>query len=372
MLSAATIRTPVLSLLCVLFFSGGAHAYDLVIPSERESLKRGFELVYNGQFSEAGKIFHEYISKYPDRPEGYFFVTGCFAERMNDRHDRSAMPAFKMWADKTEEKAEAFNSLNPKNPTGHFYLGNLYGYMGLLEAQDQNLLSAFLDAVKAKASLEKALELDPVAYDAYFGLGSLYYYGSKKHSEMGGMVGWVIQKSITHGRDMRQDGIGMVQKAHANGGISSDSAHMALMWIMLSEGRYAEAELLAVEASRRWPNNKQANWAQGRTDLARGRCAEALVHFEHISDLMKQANIQPASFPEVGFAVDLSSVCVKSEAMGQTELQSKLKPLRAWLGENPNMVFEYTNSAGAVRDFAATLDKIERRQIVPPGVHPAK
>jgi len=352
----------------ILLFCTTAAARDLVIPSELPLLQRGFDFVYNGQFSDAEKVFQEYINKYPDRPDGYFFMTGRYAEYMNAYHDPSAMPLFEMWANRTIEKAKAFNSDHPRDPTGHFYLGNLYGYMGLLDAQQQNLASAFLNAVKAKTSLEKTLELDPKAYDAYFGLGSLYYYGSKKHKEEGGMVGWIVKKFITHDRDMRQEGIGMLEKAAANRGITANAAISTLMWVMIIEERYNEAMPIAVEVSRRWPKEKHAYWAQGRIYLLRGQCADAKRQFERIADLVKQNNVPLDRFPEVEIALDLSSFCIDGDTLGYVEREARLKTLGERLAANPNMKLEYPNSKGVVRDFTVMLDRIEKRQFIQPGI----
>ena len=361
------MKKTLLSLAGILFFYAIAGAQDLVVPAELSNLRQGFEYVYNEQYPEAEKVFQEYIKKYPERPEGYFFMTGRFAEYMNAYHDRGAMAKFGEWARRTTQKAETFNMKNPKDPAGYFYLGNLHGYTGLLEAQQQNLVAAFLDAVKAKSNLEKTLELDPTAYDAYFGLGTLYYYGSKKHMEEGGVVGWIVKKFITHDRDMRQEGIAMLRKAVANGGIAADSAFSTLMWTLISEERYDEAMVIAAEMASRWPRDKHGHWAQGRIMLLRGQCGEANRHFETIADIIKQQNIRPDRFPELEIALELSSLCVESGTINHAEREGRINALRARLAANPNIQLEYANSKGAVRDFTATLNGLEKQQYIQPG-----
>ncbi len=344
-----------------------AGAYDLVVPSDLPMIRWGFEFVYNEQYPEAEKIFQEYINKHPDRPEGYFFMTGRYAEYMNCYHDRSAMPLFETWAKRTMEKATAFNATHPRDPTGHFYLGNLYGYMGLLDAQQQNLVSAFLNAVKAKSSLEKTLELDPTAEDAYFGLGSLYFYGSKKHMEEGGMVGWIVKKFITHDRDMRQEGIEMVQKAVAHGGITADSAFSTLMWLLIIEEHYDQAWPMATEIVRRWPKDKHGYWAEGRISLLRGQCAAATGYFKQIADIIKQQNIPLDRFPEVEIAIELSSLCATGDEISHADREGRINALRVRLAANPNIQLEYANSKGVVKDFSALLEGIDKRQFIQPG-----
>jgi tetratricopeptide (TPR) repeat protein len=361
------IRKTVFSVVAIMLFCAAAEAHEFVVPSELAALRKGFDFVYNAQFAESEKVFREYINKYPDRPEGYFFMSGRYAEYMNATHDQAAMPLFKTWASRTMEKAAAFNSAHPHDPTGHFYLGNLYGYMGLLEAQQQNMVAAFLNAVKAKDSLEKTLELDPGAYDAYFGLGSLYYYGSKKHEEEGGMTGWIIKKFITHDRDMRKEGIAMIHRAVANRGISADSAYSALMWIMIIEGRYDEAMPIADEVSRRWPMEKHAFWARGRIELLRGQCADAKRKFDWIVELLRKENVPLARFPEVEMALELSSLCLENDSMPPAIRETRIKTLRARLAANPNIQLEYPNSKGVLRDFTAMLEKIDKREFIQPG-----
>lgn len=361
------IKKTVLSVLGIFFLCASAGAYDLYVPPDLALLQRGFNLVYNEQYPEAEKTFQEYIKKYPERPEGYFFMTGRYAEYMNAYHDRSVMPMFEMWAQRTTEKALAFETKYPQDPAGSFYLGNLYGYMGLLDAQQQNLVSAFLNAVKAKTSLEKTLKLDPTVNDAYFGLGSLYFYGSKKHVEEGGMVGWIVKKFITHDRDMRQEGIAMVQKAVASGGITADTAFSTLLWLLIIEERYDEAMPMAVEMSRRWPIDKHGYWAQGRIHLMRGQCGDAKRQFERIAEIVKSQNVPLGKFPEVEIALELSSLCVESDTLIHAVREGRTKALGARLAANPNIQLEYANSKGVVKDFTALLNNIAKRQYVQPG-----
>ncbi len=361
------MKRTILALVAALALCANAWGYELAVPSELEKLRKGFEYVYDEHYPEAEAIFRDYIARYPDRPEGYFFMAGRYAEYMNGYHDRSVMPEYEKWATLTVQKAEAAIAKNPDNVAGHFYLGNIYGYKGLLEAQQQNLVTAFLDAVKAKGYLEKVIELDPTVYDAYFGLGSLYFYGSKKHVEEGGMVGWIVKKFITHSRDMREEGIGMLQKAVANGGITADSAFGALMWMLIVEGRYGEAQVMADEMVRRWPTDKHGYWARGRMALLGGDCAAARGNFEAIVKIIERQGNRLERFPELSLALELAALCEHGAELNYREREMRIRMLRGKLLNEPNIQLEYANSKGVVRDFRALLAKLEKEQYLQKG-----
>ncbi|MBI5179015.1 MAG: tetratricopeptide repeat protein [Nitrospinae bacterium] len=349
---------PVLVLLFALLPSS-AGAYELVIPEHLPAIKRGFEYVYNEEYGKAEELFQRYIKDHPDRPEGYFFMAGRYAEYLNASHDRGGIVPFQKWADLTVSKAEEFNKKHPGDPTGHFYLGNIYGYRGLVEAQEQNLVPAFLLSVKAKTALEEALRIAPDLYDCYFGLGTLYYYASKKHTEEGGFVGWIVKKFITNDKDLREEGIRMLRKAWTSGGITADVSFSSLMWVLLMEGRLDEAYPMAEEMIRRWPNDKHGYFAAGRIHLLRGDCPKALPAFERIQRLLEEDEIPPARFPELDLALDLTRICINQQVWDGNRTGSLLRTLRAKLARNPNIQLEYANSKGVVKDWktmAATLE----------------
>lgn len=338
-----------------------AFASDLTVPSELQTLKQGFSYVYDEKYEEAEKIFSAYIAKYPERPDGYFFMAGRWAEYINAYQQREALSEFNRWAGLTIKKGEAYIKAHPGDPAGYFYVGNVYGYMGLLEAQDQKLVSAFMSAVKAKGALEKALEIDPRLDDAYFGLGTLYYYASKKYVEEGGMVGWVVKKFITHDRDMRAEGISMLRRALSSGGITADSAFGSLMWVLLTEGEYDEARQMAQEMAVRWPGDKHGYWAMGRIDLQRRQCKSAKDNFTTVEQIASRQRIGGGKFPEVDFALRLCELCMNYNGRPTHEITAEIRALKRQLSMNPNIHLEYANSKGVLRDWREMLNRMGKR-----------
>ena len=344
-----------------LAFPVPAHADELVSPESLAEIKQGFDYVYNEEYEKAEGIFQSYIQKHPDRPEGYFFMAGRYAEQINTHHDRSQLDLLHKWADTTIKKSEEYNARHKNDPVGYFYLGNIYGYLGLSEAQEQNLIPAFMLSLKAKKNLERALEIRPNLYDCHFGLGTLYYYASRKHEEEGGLVGWVVKRFITDGKDMRADGIAMLRKAMANGGITSDVAYSSLMWVLLIEGKTDEAYLMAEEMARRWPRDKHGYWAMGRIHLLRNQCLPALANFETVRQLAAAQQIPPVKTPGIRISIELTKLCLNIGEWDKTKTDTAIKSLKAQLRRAPNIQMEYANSKGVIRDWTAMLDSLEKR-----------
>ncbi len=344
-----------------------AFSYQLVYPESLSDIKQGFDYVYNEEYEKAEDIFQRYIKKYPNNPEGYFFMTGRYAEQINAYHDSSRMDDLHKWADITVRKAEAYNAQHPNDPVGYFYIGNTYGYLGLLEAQEQHLVQAFMLSVKAKKNLEKALEITPTLYDCHFGLGTLFYYASRKHGEEGGVVGWIVKKFITNDKDLRAEGIIMLRKAVSNGGITSDVAFSSLMWVLIAEGKIDEAYPMAQEMARRWPKDKHGQWAMGRILLLRGECGKASEHFEAVRQMVQWQNTPLEKFPEIGLATELTALCKNRNDWDKKKIDVAVYKLRQMLKQNPNIRIEYANSKGVVRDWSAMLERIDNQTFIESG-----
>ena len=70
----------------------------------------------------------------------------------------------------------AWTEAEPQRAEAWFYLGGAYGARGQWRVLRGQVLSAARDGKRIKASLERALALDPTLLDAYFGIGLYHYY----------------------------------------------------------------------------------------------------------------------------------------------------------------------------------------------------
>ncbi len=336
-------------------------ASRILDADDGEALVKSIDYAFHENYDQAKKIITEYINKHPERPEGYFFMAAAYFEYINSFRDDSKTVLFEKYAKLCTNKAKNYIKKNKDDAVGYFYLGAIAGYKGLVKAREQKLISAFRQAVISKRNLEKALELDPELYDSYFGLGMLYYFASKKHVEEGGLVGWIIKKFITQNRDMRKDGIIMIHKAIDHGGMTSQFAYSALMWIMMSEKDYKTAYVMAREVMNKFPEDKHGYWVLARIEMINGNCQEAVKNIDVIIKLIKNKNLPLSKFEDVQTGRLLAETCVNINSWDAHEITKAIRNIRMSLVHYEKIIIEYQNARQVAKDWEKMLRELERR-----------
>ena len=353
-------RVAALSVILAGYAGHASFAYELYDPAEVVELKRGIYFVFTGDLEKSQNIFLKYIKKHPERPEGYFLMACRYAEYMNAYRDRTDMAKFKMYAKMTIKKSNELIRAHPDDPTGYFFIGNLKGYTGMFDGQDQNWVQAFMDAVAVKKNLEKALELDPTLYDCYFALGTIYYYASKKQADDGGLVGYIIRKFITNNGDMRSAGIRMIEKAVTHGNLAIDSAKSALLWVNMSEENYEVSERLASELGQKYPRDRRYFWAKARIGLAKNNCASAMENFNEITKLNEEEGLGLMRLPEVQNGQGVATMCLNLNVWKCNEAFQVVKDLQYQVSHEETVWLEYPNANKVINEWTGLLYDYEK------------
>jgi len=121
-------------------------------------------------------IFDSLIEMRPDRPEGYFLKASLLFSIYQVDNNQTAFDSLKVYADKTVDTTEKLLKEQPDNKFLHFYLGGIYGNMGLENLRQGSYWSAYRNGSKGKGHLEKAIEIDSDFADAALGIGIFKYY----------------------------------------------------------------------------------------------------------------------------------------------------------------------------------------------------
>lgn len=326
-------------------------------PLMREAIFR----VADSRFEEGLAIIQRYIDAYPDDPAGYFFYAAGVQEKFQKRRDESELPRFFRYAEKCQSLAEERLRRDPDDTVARVYLGAADGYTGLVHARQRNLLRAFKNGVETKTRLEQARLENPEILDSWFGLGMLYYYASRKREEEGGLTGWVIEKFITGGKDMRLEAAAMIRRAYEGEALSSDYARAALMWIALFEGRYAEAEALALATSARFTNDLLSRWTLGRVALAQGRCVEAEEWFGKVDAMITRQALPRGEYRDVEMALNLARACHALATDRLADARRSNDEVRKWLAGDPKITLEYQDEKRLLAAWRKETGEMERR-----------
>ena len=275
------------SILSFLLF--GAQALCEVSTDSKEVeeiILQGLDYVHQDETFKAVDEFKKLIELFPDDPIGYFYVSATLQTMMDDFRNYSYLDEFNKYMDLAIEKGEERKKRG--NLTAHdcLYLGGAIGYRGINKALTGDWFGAFVDGLKGKGYLEKALELNPEFYDVYYGLGTYHFWKSLKSK----IFWW-----LPFVKDNRQMGIDMIKLAIEKGKYSTEDAKYALVRIYVENKEYQNAFAMIEKLSKSKPDRPFLLWFLGRAQLETKMYKEAINAYQ---TLLKTLVASPYYHPE--------------------------------------------------------------------------
>jgi tetratricopeptide (TPR) repeat protein len=310
-------------------------------PQVDSIIMRGMELVYADRNSEGVEEFKKLINLFPDNPIGYFYVSASLQTVMDDYRNYADMDEFNKYMDLAIEKGERIKEEGNLTAYDWFYFGGAIGFRGIHKALTGNWMGAFVDGLKGKGYLEKALELDPEMYDVYYGLGSYHFWKSLKSR----VFWWLPFVS-----DNRQMGIDMIMQAIEKGKYSRKDAKLALVRIWVENKEYDKAFAMIDELEKIYPNKPFLLWLQAQAQMENSMYDEALGTYQKLlAALTASPYYHPAGEVECRYLM----ARVLYEKKDYRESYAQLKTLLALeddAGDNK-----------VVRDFLREAKKLKKR-----------
>jgi tetratricopeptide (TPR) repeat protein len=127
---------------------------------------------------------------------------------------------------------------SPNSPLGHFYLGTATGYSAYSHVERGNWFTGITRGLSSASDFKKAMELDSSFYDAFVGVGTYYYWKSRKTS----FLNWALETAATKGSCNRY------------------AAMSALVTIYLDAGQFRDAIRWAKQGLEKYPENRIFLW----------------------------------------------------------------------------------------------------------------
>lgn len=159
-------------IVCILFFQ----TISLFSQSSLQGLiQQGINKVYNMEFDSAEKTFDRMIELYPEQPHGYFYTAQLHFWLFLGTRDIGEYYTFLKFAEISQQKIDKLIEENKGTERIHNLAGNLASYRAMSSAVNNSPVDALWSSKKALDNFEKALEINPRFYNAYFGLGLLDY-----------------------------------------------------------------------------------------------------------------------------------------------------------------------------------------------------
>jgi tetratricopeptide (TPR) repeat protein len=216
-----------------------------------EKILQGIDLTLKQEYPTARALFQSVIEKYPNDPAGYLYLAGTVQAEYSDYEDGFDRHLFDSLLAKGEALADHLVEKKDSADWGYYYAGAALSYRAFSESERGNWPSVIIDGVNSAKMFERCLELAPKFYDAMSGLGTYYYWRSKKTE----FLSWLPFMT-----DRRREGIALLTSAAENGTCDMFQAMNSLVLVLTEEERYDEALPITLKALARYPENRSFLW----------------------------------------------------------------------------------------------------------------
>jgi len=223
-----------------------------------EIIFKALDYLHEEEIFKAVDEFKKLIDLFPDDPIGYFYVAASLQTMMDDYRNYSYSDEFDKYMNLAIKKGEGKKKKGNLTDYDYLYLGGAIGYRGINEALTGDWYHGFIDGLRGKGYLEKALKLNPELYDVYFGLGGYHFWKSLKTR----IFWW-----LPFAKDNRQMGIKMIKLAIEKGKYSREEAKLSLVRIYVENKEYENAFAMINELRKSQPNKPFLLWFLGRAQL---------------------------------------------------------------------------------------------------------
>jgi tetratricopeptide (TPR) repeat protein len=214
-------------------------------------LARAYNGVLDARFDEVPRLIQQACPPAPAEACVLLDTIALWWQIQLDPMNKSRDEAFVAKADAAVAAAEAWTVREPMRAEAWFYLGGAYGARVQWRSLRRHVLSAARDGKRIKASLERALELDPAMHDAYFGIGLYHYYADVAPTALK-MLRWLL---LLPGGD-REQGLQEMLRARNRGELARSEAdyqlHLLYLWYEKEPQRALE---ILHELRQRHPHN---------------------------------------------------------------------------------------------------------------------
>ena len=241
-----------LVMLCLISTAMAETLPQRLMPPMLDSLiSAGIDQTLKQQYDDASATFSLASKEFPDHPAGFLFQAAVLQTIAMDYELRVPESAFDSLLSLVKDRAGRMVESNPESPWGYFFLGSMLGYDSYEHSQRGDWLAAATKGLSSASNFEKAIELDSSFYDAYAGMGTYYYWKTRKIE----FLTW-----LPFIGDRRKEGIRLLEECALRGHYNRFAALSALASIQLDREDYQAAAEIAMDALRVYPSNRIFLW----------------------------------------------------------------------------------------------------------------
>jgi tetratricopeptide (TPR) repeat protein len=228
-----------------------APAQRLPDASMHDRIMEGIDLTLKERYFDARRSFETVVRNWPSHPSGYLFLAAVMQAECSDYDTWLNRPLYDSLLEKAALRAEQMMSRQKGDPWGYYYAGTASAYRSFSESEEGNWYTALKEGISSAGMFEEALNCDASFWHAMSGLGTYYYWRSRKTD----FLNW-----LPFMKDKRSEGFSMLRNAAQNSVYESAVAVSSMMWILIEECRYREAVEWADRILSRYPDNRSVLW----------------------------------------------------------------------------------------------------------------
>ena len=214
-------------------------------------LLKGIDLTLKQDYPGATGLFESVTKSDPDNPAAYLYLAGALQAEYSDYENSFDQHLFDSLIAKGEALAEHLIENKDSADWGYYYAGSALSYRAYSESENGSWSSVIIDGVNASKMYERCLELNPQFYDAMNGLGTYYYWRSKKTE----FLSWLPFVS-----NKEEEGIKLLSSAVENGTFEKFVAVISLVLVFMEEKQYDNALSIVQKGLQSYPDNRSFLW----------------------------------------------------------------------------------------------------------------
>jgi tetratricopeptide (TPR) repeat protein len=216
-----------------------------------DALLQGIDLTLKQDYSGARALFETVMKENPDNPAGYLYLAGMMQAEYSDYENAFDQQLFDSLLAKSDALAEHLIENRDSADWGYYYAGTALSYRAFSESENGSWPSVIIDGMNASKMFERCLELNPQFYDAMNGLGTYYYWRSKKTE----FLSWLPFVS-----NREKEGMGLLLSAVENGTYDKFIAMNSLAVVFIEEKQYDSALSVVQKGLALYPENRSFLW----------------------------------------------------------------------------------------------------------------
>jgi tetratricopeptide (TPR) repeat protein len=217
-----------------------------------DTLLQGIDLTLKQDYPEARTLFEVATRNHPENPAGYLYLAGMMQAEYSDYENAFDQKLFDSLLAKGEALAEAMIERKDSLDWGYYYAGTALSYRAFSESENGGWPSVIIDGTNAARMFERCLERNPQFYDAMSGLGTYYYWRSKKTE----FLSWLPFVS-----NREREGIDFLLAASDKGTFEQFVALNSLAEVFIEEKNYDSALAVVQKGLALYPENRSFLWS---------------------------------------------------------------------------------------------------------------